>query len=96
VLEDWAERHDAVLGYPPASRAFSSYATAARNRSAVGGSPRPVRSSFAKASRSSSRTSRYRPNEKYLAWRTGTGAIAKLGELVAAQPSIRYFDKTDA
>jgi quinol monooxygenase YgiN len=34
--------------------------------------------------------------EKYLAWRTETGAIAKLGELVAAQPSIRYFDKIDA
>jgi quinol monooxygenase YgiN len=25
--------------------------------------------------------------EKYLAWRTETGAFAKLGELVAAQPS---------
>ena len=34
--------------------------------------------------------------EKYLAWRTETGAIAKLGELFAAPPSIRYFDKIDA
>lgn len=34
--------------------------------------------------------------EKYLAWRTETGAIAKLLELTQGPPSIRYFNLTDA
>jgi quinol monooxygenase YgiN len=34
--------------------------------------------------------------ENYLAWRTEQGVMAKLGELLAAPPSIRYFDKLDA
>lgn len=34
--------------------------------------------------------------EKYLAWRTETGVMAKLGELLAGPPSIRYFDQVDA
>ena len=34
--------------------------------------------------------------EKYLAWRTETGAIAKLLKLTQGPPSIRYFNVTDA
>ena len=34
--------------------------------------------------------------EKYLAWRTETGVMDTLMELVAQPPSIRYFDPTDA
>ena len=34
--------------------------------------------------------------EKYLAWRTETGTIDTLMEVVAEPPSIRYFDPTDA
>ena len=34
--------------------------------------------------------------EKYLAWRTETGALAGLLEATDGAPSIRYFDKTDS
>ncbi len=34
--------------------------------------------------------------EKYLAWRTETGVMDTLMEMVAEPPSIRYFDPTDA
>jgi quinol monooxygenase YgiN len=34
--------------------------------------------------------------EKYLAWRTETGALNQLGTMVAAPPSIRYFQRLDA
>lgn len=34
--------------------------------------------------------------EKYLAWRTETGALEALGALVAAPPSIRFYDDTGA
>jgi len=34
--------------------------------------------------------------QKYLAWRTETGVMAKLGSLLTAPPSIRYFDAIDA
>lgn len=34
--------------------------------------------------------------EKYLAWRTETGVMAKLGELLSAPPSFRFFDPLDA
>jgi len=34
--------------------------------------------------------------EKYLAWRTETGVMAKLGTMLAGPPSIRYFDAVDA
>jgi len=30
--------------------------------------------------------------KKYLAWRTETGALAKLGESLAAPPKIRYYE----
>jgi len=31
--------------------------------------------------------------EKYFAWRTETGVMAKLGESLEAEPSLRFFDK---
>ena len=34
--------------------------------------------------------------EKYLAWRTETGVIDALVEATVGEPSIRYFDVTDA
>ncbi len=34
--------------------------------------------------------------EKYLAWRAETGAVDKLGSMLAGPPSIRYFDTVDA
>ena len=34
--------------------------------------------------------------EKYLAWRTETGAVNQLGAMLAAPPSIRYFERIDA
>ena len=33
--------------------------------------------------------------EKYLAWRIEQGAFEKLGELLKAETSIRYFDTLD-
>ena len=35
-------------------------------------------------------------HEKYLAWRTETGVMEKLGSMLAGPPSIRYFEKADA
>lgn len=32
-------------------------------------------------------------HEKYLAWRTQTGVMAKLGAMLAGPPSIRYFER---
>ncbi len=34
--------------------------------------------------------------EKYLAWRTETGALAALGAMLSQPPSIRYYDDVDA
>jgi len=34
--------------------------------------------------------------EKYLAWRTETGVMEKLGAALAGPPSIRYFERIDA
>lgn len=34
--------------------------------------------------------------ERYLGWREENGSLAKIGEFLAAPPSIRYFDLTDA
>ncbi len=34
--------------------------------------------------------------EKYLAWRTETGVLDKLGAMLTGPPSIRYFEKIDA
>ena len=34
--------------------------------------------------------------EKYFAWRQESGLVGQLGEAVAAPPSLRYFDETDA
>jgi quinol monooxygenase YgiN len=34
--------------------------------------------------------------EKYLAWRTETGVADQLGAMLAAPPSIRYFERVDA
>jgi quinol monooxygenase YgiN len=34
--------------------------------------------------------------EKYLAWRTETGAIEKLVPMLSKPPSIRYYDNIDA
>jgi quinol monooxygenase YgiN len=34
--------------------------------------------------------------ESYLAWRTETGLMDKLGTMLAAPPSIRYFERVDA
>ena len=33
--------------------------------------------------------------EKYLGWRTETGALEKMAEMCAGEPSIRYFDTVD-
>lgn len=33
---------------------------------------------------------------KYSAWRTETGAMARIGSMLAAPPSVRYFDATNA
>lgn len=35
-------------------------------------------------------------HKKYLAWRTETGVMDKLGAALAAPPSIRYFERIDA
>ncbi len=34
--------------------------------------------------------------EKYLAWRTETGVMDKIGTMLAGPPSIRYFERIDA
>lgn len=34
--------------------------------------------------------------EKYLAWRTETGAIETLGTMLSQPPTIRYYDDIDA
>ena len=34
--------------------------------------------------------------EKYLGWRTETGALEALGVMLAQPPSIRYYDNVDA
>lgn len=34
--------------------------------------------------------------EKYLGWREETGALEQLGSMLAAPPSIRYYDPVDA
>lgn len=34
--------------------------------------------------------------QKYLAWRTETGVMAALGEMLSAPPSFRFFDPVDA
>jgi quinol monooxygenase YgiN len=34
--------------------------------------------------------------EKYLAWRTETGLVDKLGSMLAGPPSIRYYEEVDA
>jgi len=33
--------------------------------------------------------------EKYLAWRTETGTMDRMGTMLKAPPSIRYFDRVD-
>ncbi len=35
-------------------------------------------------------------HQKYTAWRTETGAMARIGSMLAAPPSLRYFDKSNA
>jgi len=35
-------------------------------------------------------------HEKYLAWRTEQGVMAKLGAALTGPPSIRYFERVDA
>ncbi len=35
-------------------------------------------------------------HEKYLAWRTETGVMDKIGAMLAGPPSIRYFERIDA
>lgn len=35
-------------------------------------------------------------HKKYLAWRTETGVMEKLGAAMAAPPRIRYFERVDA
>lgn len=35
-------------------------------------------------------------HEKYLAWRTETGVMGKIGAMLAGPPSIRYFERADA
>ena len=35
-------------------------------------------------------------HEKYVAWRTKTGVMDKIGGMLAGPPSIRYFDRSDA
>ena len=34
--------------------------------------------------------------EKYMAWRTETGVMDKIGAMLARPPSIRYFERIDA
>ena len=34
--------------------------------------------------------------EKYVAWRTETGVMDKIGTMLAGPPSFRYFEKIDA
>jgi len=34
--------------------------------------------------------------QKYLNWRTETGALAKLGAMLAGPPKIRYYERVDA
>ena len=34
--------------------------------------------------------------EKYIAWRTETGVMDKIGAMLAGPPSIRYFERIDA
>jgi quinol monooxygenase YgiN len=34
-------------------------------------------------------------HEKYLGWRTETGAMDRLGGMLAGPPNIRYFEKAD-
>lgn len=35
-------------------------------------------------------------HQKYTAWRVEAGTLASVGPMLAAPPSVRYFDKTDA
>lgn len=35
-------------------------------------------------------------HQKYLAWRTETGVVARIVSMLSGPPSIRYFDKTNA
>jgi quinol monooxygenase YgiN len=35
-------------------------------------------------------------HEKYVGWRTETGVMDKIGAMLAGQPNIRYFERTDA
>ena len=35
-------------------------------------------------------------HQKYYAWRTETGAMARIGSMLAAPPNRRYFDTTNA
>jgi quinol monooxygenase YgiN len=35
-------------------------------------------------------------HEKYTAWRIETGSVARIVSMLAAPPSVRYFDKTNA
>jgi len=35
-------------------------------------------------------------HQKYIAWRTETGIMASVAAMVAAPPSLRYFDRTNA
>jgi quinol monooxygenase YgiN len=35
-------------------------------------------------------------NESYMAWRAGEGAVPGLDTMLAAPPSLRYFDDVDA
>lgn len=35
-------------------------------------------------------------HEKYISWRTDTGVMGKLGEMLAGPPSIRYLERADA
>lgn len=37
-----------------------------------------------------------RHHEKYLAWRTETGVMDKLGGMLAGPPNVRYFERADA
>jgi quinol monooxygenase YgiN len=34
--------------------------------------------------------------QKYLNWRTETGALAKLGAMLSGPPKIRYYERVDA
>lgn len=35
-------------------------------------------------------------HEKYLAWRTETGVMEKLGGMISGPPNLRYFERADA